>query len=148
MSVQIEACVSKCVNYSMQQNKLPMITQLKLLSDEDLNDVVLNVRLDSDLADPLTINIERLVANEYCIFEKPVFGISGNKLANFTEKLEIVLKISVSTADGQELATNNYPVSILAFDEWTTSKYVSTIIFPKSAESMLVFLPRAFNQPV
>src|SRR5574344_655290 len=136
MSVQIEACVSNCVNYSMQQNKLPMITQLKLLSDEDLNDVVLNVRLDSDLADPLTINIERLVANEYCIFEKPVFGISGNKLANFTEKLEIVLKISVSTADGQELATNNYPVSILAFDEWTgtyrSSELICSFIMPNS----------------
>lgn len=136
MSVQIEACVSNCVNYSMQQNKLPMITQLKLLSDEDLNDVVLNVRLDSDLADPLTINIERLVANEYCIFEKPVFGISGNKLANFTEKLEIVLKISVSTADGQELATNNYPVSILAFDEWTgtyrSPELICSFIMPNS----------------
>lgn len=136
MAVQIQAFVSSCINYAMQQNKVPVLSELKILSDEALEDITLKITMDNGLAEPLTINIERLRAGEACVFARPDFIINGLRLASFTEKLESVIHVVLENSEAIELAKQSYPVTVLAYDEWSgvanTPELICSFVMPNA----------------
>ncbi|MEO3402981.1 DUF3320 domain-containing protein [Mucilaginibacter sp. CAU 1740] len=114
----IEISYNPVLNFALQQNYVPAIREIiiKNNSEADWHDVKIEITSEPDFATKWQGTIEVLqVGESYQL--KPSINISTRFLSELTEKISGNYLITI-TADNEVIFQENYPVSVLAFDQW------------------------------
>ncbi len=107
------------INFSMQQNHVPVIREiiLKNTGDNDLTDIDISISFDPEFAEVITQHVDNIPAgNSLRIPDVPVH-ISTSYLSNLTERISGLIKLEIKSGD-KILASQAYDISLLAFDQW------------------------------
>ena len=123
-----ELCIdySSRVNFSFQQNAIPLIRKLELrnLSGQDLLDVVCKFTARPDWATEHEQRIAKIpAASDYSLSDLPL-ELSLSFLSDLSDRVvgEIAVEVSAlspGSEDRRVLAQRVLPVEVFAYDEWT-----------------------------
>lgn len=107
------------INFSMQQNHVPVIREIiiKNTGDSDLEDIDISISFDPGFAEALTHHIDRLPAGNSIRMPDIPVRISISYLSNLTERISGLIKLDVRCGD-EILLSQSYDISVLAFDQW------------------------------
>ena len=119
MSIEIKLNHIPAINFSMQQNHVPVIRYVTVKNNghEDLDDLDILITFDPECAAPVTLHIDRLKGEKSLRLEDIPVKLSTSFLSNLTERIAGLIKAEVRQA-GLLLAEATYDISILAFDQW------------------------------
>ena len=117
--VRIDADVLPGINYAMQQHGAVAIQSVTVrnLSDEDLENVDLQITAAPSFALPLTQHIDRIAAHKSVTVSRPKLMLCGEYLAGLTEKVAGVLQIELQKGE-ETLVSERVETTVFAFDEW------------------------------
>ncbi|MDE5786256.1 MAG: DUF3320 domain-containing protein [Duncaniella sp.] len=120
MSIEVSLNHIPVINFSMQQNHVPVIREIIVKNDgeADLEGVDIAIAFDPDFAEAPTLHIERIGAGKSARLTDIPVHISTTFLSNLTERIEGLIKVDV-THGGESLFTQSYEISLLAFDQWS-----------------------------
>jgi superfamily I DNA and/or RNA helicase/very-short-patch-repair endonuclease len=122
------------VNYSMQQNKVPLIRELIVenLSDINLNDLKISLQTDPGFAEFTPYVLSTLPQKQSIRIEldKPVLHTSF--FFQMTERITGSLKLNIQQGD-ELLFEEQYPIDVLAFDQWS-----GTSVLPELLSSFVI----------
>lgn len=114
----IELEFAERVNFAMQQNGVPLVDTVRVLSRsaEPLDDLAVELSLANAEAEPWVGRLSRLDAEGAVSLEPDAFVLSGQALAQRTEaeRTEIVCTVSCGLA----FCRRACPVDLLPFDHW------------------------------
>lgn len=127
--VELSAEVNDVFTYALQQNGLELVRQvtIKNTTDEDIENVIIRIHTDIDLAEPFEQVVQTLRAGEEMELRNLNVRIKGQHLASLTERVAGVLFISVFQAE-ELLAKESRNVIALAYDEWPGLKYFPDLL--------------------
>ncbi len=127
--ISISGIMMKQMNFSLQQNFIPVFKNLilKNLTAEVMENVTLRMSFDPAFAKPYEVMISALQPDkEYEI--KPVkITVSPEFLFSMTEKTVANITIEIFSEDGL-LALENRTIDVLAYDQWTGTGYMPETI--------------------
>lgn len=106
------------VNFALQQNYVPAIRELVITNpfDEELSGLMITIKPEPEFAAPWTEQIG-VIDPGASVALRPSVNPFTKFLGDLTEKLNANYILTVSKGD-EMLYTGNYPVSLLAFDQW------------------------------
>jgi superfamily I DNA and/or RNA helicase len=137
--LSIQKVYSLVVNYAMQQNHVPVIRQLILQnnSDLDLRNIQVKIISRPEFAMPFHTTLDALPAGRAVNLGALDLFLSGSYLVNITERVSGSLTIQVLQED-RELISETLPITILAFDEWsgkaTAPEMIAAFVTPNHPE--------------
>lgn len=114
----IEIAYNPVLNFALQQNYVPAIREVIIKNDspDDWYNINVEINSEPDFAAKWSQSIEVLKAGESYQL-KPAINVSTRYLSELTEKITGHYALTV-TANGSVVIQENYPVSVLAFDQW------------------------------
>lgn len=119
MNIDVEISYISSVNFSMQQNHVPVVREITVRNngEVDLKDVCVRLSFDPRFAESLELKLSSVAAGgEERINIVPV-KISTSFLSSLTER--IFGNMTVEVVSGENvLFSKKYDMQILAFDEW------------------------------
>ena len=117
--IKIEAEIVPVINYALQQNRINVIRNVKIINDSDIRieNVDLRIVSDSEICMPFEQHIEYIPENKSVELKNIKLTLNGAVLAAMTEKTSCVLSFSLLN-NGEIIATKDIEAVILAFDEW------------------------------
>jgi superfamily I DNA and/or RNA helicase len=118
--LSIQKVYSSVVNYAMQQNHVPVIRQLILRNDSDidLQNIQIEITSQPEFALPFHTTIDSLPARKAVNLGAIDLLLSGSYLVNITERVSGSLTIKILQED-REFVSETLFLTILAFDEWS-----------------------------
>lgn len=127
--VNVGGNVSASINYAMQQNYVPIIRNLTVsnVSDRDLDELEVTVTSEPEFTKKYTFSIGSLPVGKTFEIAPVRITILTEFLFSLTEKISGTLTISV-TEKGSEIFTQDDPIELLAYDEWSGLYYMPEII--------------------
>ena len=119
MSVEVSLSHLPVINFSMQQNHVPVIREItvKNTGETDVEGVDVVVTFDPAFADDVTLHIDRIAAGTSVSLADVPVHISTTFLCDLTERIEGLIKVAVKSGD-EQLASHTAEISLLAFDQW------------------------------
>ena len=127
--IRLAPLMTEVVNYALQQNRLPILTQITIQNhtDQALERVSLSVDSSPEILLPFQQQIECVPAQSDFVLRTPSVQANGAFLSSLTERIcgEISLKLH---RDGELLAEYHGPLTALAFDEWHGTSYYPELI--------------------
>ncbi len=114
----VEFTYNPVINFALQQNYVPAVRELVITnpSAEDLTALTVSVKPEPEFAAGWTEHIAVIQAGA-SVMLRPSINPTTKFLADLTEKLAANYTVTVSSGN-DVLYTGNYPVSLLAFDQW------------------------------
>ena len=127
--VQLQPQLTAVVNYALQQNRLPILSQLTIQNhtDQPLHGLTLLVESTPEILLPFQLPIEQVPAqSEFVLQELPVQA-NAAFLSGLTERINgrIVLRLLSGTAQLAEYSTD---LAALAFDEWHGTAFYPELV--------------------
>ncbi|MCA9296226.1 MAG: hypothetical protein KC983_06900, partial [Phycisphaerales bacterium] len=116
--LQLSVEYSDRVNFAMQQNGVPLVTEIQITNPTQttLEQVTVTVTLENDECEPWTTRIAAIGPDSTYRVQPEDLALSAKQLATRTEAERTAICISVH-ASGQSV-NKSYPVELLAFDQW------------------------------
>ncbi|MDL2257981.1 DUF3320 domain-containing protein, partial [Eubacteriales bacterium OttesenSCG-928-K08] len=110
------------INFSLQQNAVPIVRSLTLKNQTDnpIENITISVSTLPGFALPLTLNIGIIPAGESISLGSQNLIISPDYLFSLTEKVLGSISVTVTNADGL-LGEKTQPVELLCYDQWSGS---------------------------
>lgn len=135
ISCKVEFVYTAVVNYSIQQNRVPLVRQLSIenLHDEDMSEINVKINCEPEFANSWEHRIELIPQNH--TFELQVKGLvlSSIFLSEITERILGGISITISHKE-EEIFNSIYPIEILAYDQWngigTLPEMLSAFVTP------------------
>lgn len=117
--IKIEFIYLPAINYAMQQNRVSLIRKLAIenQSSETFQNIKVSLSTDPDFADNASTTIDLLSPGEVMRIDSLKLNLSSNYFAQLTERSAANIKLTVTSED-QVLSEQNYPIEVLAFDQW------------------------------
>lgn len=123
----IEGQFSADINFSMQQNYVPVIRNLviKNVSEEILNNLVLKITFEPSFAREYSYNIGRLESGASVEINPVRIILSTEYLFSLTERIVGIMEIKVLSgdidgdADGKVVGGCHKEIDVLAYDQWS-----------------------------
>lgn len=127
--VAITGSYSHSVSFAMQQNYVPVIRSLILenTGEQDLEEVVLSIRVEPAFAHDFTRRIDRIPAGEKLELDDLALNISPAFLYELTEKMVGSLFITLSHGDSV-LESITQTIELLAYDQWTGTQVMPELL--------------------
>ena len=127
-NVSIELGMSKVINFSMQQNHVPIIRSIKiknLSTTEDLHNIKVKITSQPEFLYEWTIIIDMIPREKIYEIDTVAIKLVIDYLYSLTERISGLISIKVSSED-EVLLEENYDIDVLAYDEWA-----GTLIMPE-----------------
>lgn len=120
---------SSVVNFSLQQNKIPVIRKfvIRNVSEKDLQNLRVELSFDPEYAVPFTTSVLSLGKGESVSIDNHDIKLSSGFLSEMTERMSGMIKINIFS-DSDNVFTNDYKIDILAFDQWQGISIIPEII--------------------
>ena len=127
--VKVGGNVSASINFAMQQNYVPIIRDLTVYntSGRDLEELELTVTSDPVFTKNYCCKIGSLAADKAFEIAPVRITLLTEFLFSLTEKMSGNLTVTV-TEKGSEIFTEDIPIELLAYDEWSGLYYMPEII--------------------
>ncbi len=124
-NLSIEIKMDDVINYAFQQNRLPVIDEIKIKnsSSDEINDLMLKITSEHDLIDPFELSISKLEGTETSVIKVPEVKINGDVLASLTERITVIITVALYSEE-EKVATASGVLTALAFDEWAGVRYL------------------------
>ena len=131
--VKVDFCYLPVINFALQQNRASVIRLFSLenTSDKDLHKLELSLKTTPDFAEASSCFIELLPAGEKIRIQDLTLHLSTAFFIQLTERLAGSLCLEIS-ADGEALFKENYPIDVLAFDQWS-----GTLVLPEMLSAFI-----------
>ena len=119
MNLQVQFESVPAVNFSMQQNHVPVIREIRIKNEEEIELTGLCVRITSDpeFFEPFQMHLDALSPGEEKQWTVIPLRVSTSYLSNLTEQILGAVRIEISKED-QVLFSTSHEISLLAFDQW------------------------------
>lgn len=117
--IELVPQLTSVINYALQQNRLPILTQLTVRNhtDELLSQVTLTVESTPDLLLPFSQQIEQIPPQSDYTLQGLAVKADPACLVPLTERVQGSITIRL-TGPGGVLAEYTAEITVLAFDEW------------------------------
>ena len=122
-AMKVSFAYSPSVNFAMQQNHAPVVREVTIYNDTDqpVHDVNVRISFSPSFASPFTAHFDSVAPDcEESIFPVPV-TFSVEFLSSLTERIEGTISLTVSSGEDEVLFSEEYPISVLSFNEWCGS---------------------------
>ncbi|MFB9864912.1 DUF3320 domain-containing protein [Rufibacter immobilis] len=142
-SLETEFIYSPYVNFAMQQNHVSVVRKLLVrnTSETDLQSLRIGINCEPEFAAAWEHHVDVLKAGESIEVDAVHLKVSATYLSNLSERVSGNFTLSVSAENGL-LFTHNYPVSVLAYDEWSGAvilpEMVAAFITPNHTEVLKI----------
>ncbi|MDF3131232.1 DUF4011 domain-containing protein [Kiritimatiellaeota bacterium B1221] len=117
---------SPCFNFAFQQNSIPVISRIELSngSEEDYEDLTLQLKLSPDLAPTIERNISALPSGGTIYLEKNDFELEFERLSTWSEKLRADVQLQIlgqkkGADETEKILVQSSRVDVYAWNEWT-----------------------------
>ena len=107
-----------CVNYSMLINKVNTCTMCEVENHDSVSWQALKVAVSGELIKPCQQYIDFVEAGQRVQIPELTIEPTIDKLLNMTEMVDTLFTITITAGD-EELLVHDFPVSLMAFDQWT-----------------------------
>lgn len=127
--ITVETQINETIHYALQQNCIPIISSLVITntSEELYTDLTITVSFQPEFVVPYVVNIECLKPSEPVELSPIRIVPSMEYLVSLTEQIEGKLIIEIT--EGKNcIWTNTYPVTLLAYDQWTGINHLPEMI--------------------
>jgi len=117
--MKIEMTYLRAVNLAMQQNRVPVVRELRIQNQtgRDLANVAVTVTPEPPFADPVQVDIGTMAADETKVLDAIRLNLQPNFFAQMTEGVAGDIDVTV-TADNEPAHKQEFPVEALAYDQW------------------------------
>ena len=135
MSIKLDAVIGSVVNFSMQQNRIPVIRSLTLFNDgeQPVEELTVTVGTEPAFALPFSRTIQLIGAGESLRPDGIDLVLSPEYLFSLEERLSGNLTVKAEK-NGEILAQEVYPVDVLPYDMWGGTEfmpeYISAFVTP------------------
>ena len=120
--MDLEVCIDRIpvINFSMQQNHVPVVREilLKNKGQEDIADLDVSLSFDPEFADPTVLHVDAVPAQGEVRLNAIPIRLSTTYLAHLTERISGQVRVRVTAAGEPVLFSENYDIDLLAFDQW------------------------------
>jgi very-short-patch-repair endonuclease len=127
--VVVQILADPTVSYASYQNNVPLLRGLRITNttEEPLHEVEVSVRCEPEFADAMRLQFERLDPKETRRIDALDLKFRHQYLAelNEAERGRVIVRIS---AAGVELARTDYPVDVLAYDQWAGARALPELL--------------------
>lgn len=117
--IKFQADMLQTISYALQYHYIPFIQRVLIYNEEEenLEQVVLKVSMESDIADDFTAEIGTIEAKSGLQINRPFLPLSFEKLHVLNEKTLTNLTFTLSDAD-EVLYEEKHAIEILPYDHW------------------------------
>ncbi|MDE5567427.1 MAG: DUF3320 domain-containing protein, partial [Muribaculaceae bacterium] len=143
MAIKVSVSYVPVINFSMQQNHVPVIREIILKNDgeEELTDLSISLESDPAFAEPTTLHVDAIVSGSEVRLTTVPVRISATYLSNLTERVEGHIKVTVKSND-EILFSESYEIAVLAFDQWggiaVLPEMLAAFVTPNQPEIMAI----------
>lgn len=143
MAIKVSVSYVPVINFSMQQNHVPVIREIILKNDgeEELTDLSVMLESDPAFAEPTTLHVDSIAPGSETRLTTVPVTISTTYLSNLTERIEGHIKVTVKSKD-EILFSASYEIAVLAFDQWgglaVLPEMLSAFVTPNQPEIMAI----------
>ena len=129
MSIKLEAVIGRAVNFSMQQNRVPLIRSLTLFNDgeEPVEELTVTVTAEPAFALPFSAAVQSVGPGERLMPDGITPVLSPDFLFSLEERLAGNITVRAEKK-GEVLAEQIYPVEVLPYDMWGGAAYLPEYI--------------------
>jgi len=126
---KVDFIYSQIINFSLQQNHIPIIRRFIISNSTDTDIQNLNIQLtfEPEFASPISTQILLLKTGESLQIHNFDLVLSAKFLSELTERVAGSIKIIIKSED-RLLFENDYSIDILAFDQWQGISILPEII--------------------
>ncbi|WP_217602333.1 DUF3320 domain-containing protein [Chitinophaga sp. GbtcB8] len=119
MSITITFNHLPVINFALQQNQVPVVTELSITnnSEDDWEQVTVEIVSEPDFMVAWSQTIGALKKEETWSLKHVALHIAPAYLAALTERIAGSFMLTVKKA-GQQLFQEHYPIALLAYDQW------------------------------
>ncbi len=117
--MNVELVYFEKVNFATQQNRLPVIQSLLLHNEtqSSYEDLTISVTLSPELSETCESRLEQLAPESSVSIKDLIIKLSAEYLSTLTERILGEIRLCIKSKE-EIIYENNYPLEILAFDEW------------------------------
>ena len=116
--MDIKLVYSSLVNFAMLQNHVPIVRKIVLTNNTDLDIRNIHVKIVvPDLSNEIERIVDLIPVNSTLEISNINLLISSKYLSELTERFSTIINIRISN-DECEINSEDYPIDILAFDQW------------------------------
>ncbi|MBW9278584.1 DUF4011 domain-containing protein [Bacteroides fragilis] len=117
--LDVEFIYLPVINYSMQQNRIPVIRLLSIKNNTErpLTDLKVSLTLEPEFASVSPVMVEKLASGEIIKITGLHLTLDPSFFIQQTERLSGSIVLVVSNG-ADEFFREKYPIDILAFDQW------------------------------
>lgn len=107
------------LQWALQQNDVPLVKRVRVTNEgeESLEDLRVEVRVGDELAEPWTARLAALSPGGSWNLEEVRLNLRPDRLRSQLERERVHLKVEVLQG-ARILATKDWPLEVLAFNEW------------------------------
>ena len=127
--IDVSGLISSSVNFSMQQNYVPVIRSLIIRnkSEDNLTDLTLRISFEPEFAKVYTYYIPAVAAGESVEISPVKIILSTEYLFSLTEKIVGIITIEVFCKD-EKLYSSDSQIELLAYDQWSGLRIMPELI--------------------
>ncbi len=120
MSVEVSLKHLPVVNFSLQQNHVPVVREILLRNtgEQDVESLDIEVTFDPEFAQSTTLHVDHIAAGASAQLVDVPIHISTSYLSNLTERISGHINVEVRSGE-EVLATKTEEITALAFDQWS-----------------------------
>jgi len=117
--MKIEMTYLRAVNLAMQQNRVPVVRELRIQNQtgRDLANVVVTISPQPPFADPVRVDIDTMATDETKVLDAIRLNLQPNFFAQMTEGVAGDIDVTVA-ADNEPCYKQEFPIDALAYDQW------------------------------
>ncbi len=127
--IGVSGLIHSSVNFSMQQNYVPVIRSVTIRneSEERLTDLTLRIRFEPEFAKTYTYDISAIAAGESVEISPVKIILSTEFLFSLTEKMVGIITIEVFKKE-EKLFGYDSEIELLAYDQWSGLRIMPELI--------------------
>ena len=129
MSKSLYVKISPKINYACHQNDIAILKELKIINTQDFlwEDVKIIMESSLDFIKPKIWQIENINPNEEIYIKDRRIDLDEQFLRNLEEGVSGTIKFTVK-ANGVVIEEIEFPVQILAYNEWGGLEYIPELL--------------------
>lgn len=118
--IKVELGYLPIINFAIQQNGASVIRQLSIenTTPAPLKEICVQITTEPAFGSAVPMVVEEIPALGSVCLQAFNLTLSANYFAQLTERMSGSLKLEI-TAEGELIFNRNYPIDILAYDQWS-----------------------------
>lgn len=127
--VRFDVSVTEVINYSLQQNKKPILQRLAIVNDEEeaIRDLTLRMSSNPSFCLPLVHHVDLIPPKSTLRLQEVKLFANVNYIVSLTEQQVGILHMELCTGE-RCVAAQDIEITCLAFDEWHGDTYYPELL--------------------